>query len=101
MRKVIRLVLHSICFFKVDKSDPCDGPVFHLHRNIPPVNCNFQEEEVLLMADARAEAAARKAEAKLKKQREQEVKDADRDAAEMADLMLNNPEVRYVASAGF
>lgn len=47
------------------------------------------------MADARAEEAVRKVEAKLKKQREQEIKDADRDAAEMADLMQNDPEVRY------
>lgn len=56
----------------------------------------FQEEEVLLMANARAEEVVRKAEAKLKKQREQEIKDAEREAAEMADLMANDPEVRRV-----
>lgn len=49
---------------------------------------------MVLLADARAEEARRKAEAKLKKQREQEVKEAERDAAEMADLMANDPEVR-------
>lgn len=63
------------------------------------MGCNFQEEEVVLMADARAEEAVRKAEAKLKKKREQEVKDAERDAAEMAHLMANDPEVRHVFSA--
>lgn len=51
------------------------------------------------MADARAEEAVRKAEAKLKKQREQEIKDAERDAAEMAHLMANDPEVRHVLVA--
>ncbi|CAM9618041.1 unnamed protein product [Pylaiella littoralis] len=51
-----------------------------------------EEEEVLLMADARAEEAVRKEEAQLKRQREKEVKDADRDAAEMADLLANDPE---------
>lgn len=45
------------------------------------------------MADARGEEAVRKAEAQLKKQREQEIKDADRDAAEMAHLLANDPEV--------
>jgi len=51
------------------------------------------------MADARAEEAARKAEAKLKKQREQEIKDAERDAEEMAHLMANDPEVRRLPSS--
>ncbi|CAM9252372.1 unnamed protein product [Ectocarpus sp. 12 AP-2014] len=51
-----------------------------------------EEEEVVLMADARAEEGVRKAEAKLRKQREQEVKDAEKDAAEMARLMANDPE---------
>lgn len=45
------------------------------------------------MARARTEEAARKAEAQLKRQRKQEVKDADRDAVEMADLLANDPEV--------
>lgn len=45
------------------------------------------------MADARAEEAVRKEEAQFKRQREKEVKDADRDAAEMADLLANDPEV--------
>lgn len=61
------------------------------------VGCNVQEDEVLLMADARAEETARKAEAMLKKQRQQEIKEAERDAAEMADLMANDPEVRYAS----
>eukprot|EP00903_Cladosiphon_okamuranus_P007797 g7546.t1 len=51
-----------------------------------------EEEEVLLMADARAEEVARKAEEKLKKQRQQEIQEAETDAAEMADLMANDPE---------
>lgn len=38
----------------------------------------------------------RKAEAKLKRQREREVKEAEKDAAEMADLMANDPEVSSV-----
>lgn len=57
---------------------------------------NLQEEEVVLMADARAEERVRKAEAKLRKQREQEVKDAEKDAAEMAHLMANDPEVGFL-----
>lgn len=69
-------------------------PIFH----IASVRCDLQEEDVVLMADARAEEAARKAEANLKKQREQEIKDAERDAAEMADLMANDPEVRYACA---
>lgn len=56
----------------------------------------FQEEEVVLTAAARAEEAARKAEAKQKRQQEFEVKEAERDAAEMADLMVSDPEVPYV-----
>ncbi len=51
------------------------------------------------MADARAEEAMRKAEAKLKKQREQEIKDAEKDADEMAYLMANDPEVRRLPSS--
>lgn len=51
------------------------------------------------MADARAEEAVRKAEAQLKKQREQEIKDAERDADEMAHLMANDPEVRCLLSS--
>lgn len=69
----------------------------HMH----PVDRNLQEEEVVLMADARAEEATRKAEAQLKKKREQEVKEAERDAAEMANLMANDPEVRVVSSLHF
>lgn len=45
------------------------------------------------MVDARAEEVDRKAEAQVKREREQEVKDADKDAAEMADLLANDPEV--------
>lgn len=53
------------------------------------------------MADAHAEEGVRKAEAKLRKQREQEVKDAEKDAAEMAHLMANDPEVRFVYTPAF
>lgn len=55
----------------------------------------MQEEEVVLTAAARAEETARKAEAKQKRQQELEVKEAERDAAEMADLMVSDPEVQY------
>lgn len=55
----------------------------------------MQEEEVVLTAAARAEEVARKAEAKQKRQQELEVKEAERDAAEMADLMVSDPEVQY------
>lgn len=52
-----------------------------------------QEEDIILGADARAEELRLKAEAKLKRQRELELKEAERDAAEMAELKDSDPEV--------
>lgn len=49
---------------------------------------------MVLTADSRAEEAARKAEAKKKRQRQLEVEEAERDAAEMADLVVSDPEVQ-------
>lgn len=48
----------------------------------------------MLAADAGVEEAVREAEAKRKQEREREVKEADRDAAEMAALLASDPEVR-------
>lgn len=47
-----------------------------------------------------AEEARRKAEVERKRQRELEVKEAERDAAEMAELKHSDPEVRVVFAVG-
>lgn len=67
--------------------DPCFG-------NFEPTTNTWQEEEVLLRADARIEEAARKIEENDKRQRELEFEETDRDAAEMAELMASDPEVQ-------